>query len=380
MTDDETDEKTTEEIPTRHWRASSQEVYWLTQFSTTALLDIVHRDFLDDFSYGLNLNLHARAAAALCEVLLSWRGRMAAIDADEAILREAGALLCGMRGATAAFREEAERRQEEATVTSFVTSRDNAVRRVATDRVLACAARRRVAPVRRHTAGQVAMLDDASWNVVHSLSCAVAPDATAVYPAERIRNAFGNPFRPVVRPCRCDVCRNERLDGRYGVPTDGSRPACSAIYSASVPHRYEPGLDFRYLSRDVRDVATAIAEGGADGGGADGSADGDAALLVLADALQDAGCDDLRVLMPLRGYEPALIPGCRCGGAVRRPEDKRRMRACACGGRDVWGAEPMCPAVGRATHVFLCVCEAIAEADAAAADTLDAAAEEASAP
>ncbi len=106
---------------------------------------------------------------------------------------------------------------------------------------------------------------------------------------ERLRLTFGNPFRPVV-------------------------------------------LDPAHLTPDVLGVHAACLDRGATR----------VYACVLADAFEDAGCTDERVLMPLRGKKTLPLPECRCG----LPTDQRLWVGgvpqmvgpadCPCAGRTDW--------------------------------------------
>ncbi len=129
--------------------------------------------------------------------------------------------------------------------------------------------------------------------------------------ADAMRAAFGNPFRPI------------------GYYLDGGPNAgwCDQV---------DPG----WLNEDVcRLVEEAHAEAKVT---ADGFLSGFVPS-VLADALEDAGCDCDQVLMPLRGARPAVAWGCGCDGAAYA--DRRRggpsaideaKARCVCAGLSAW--------------------------------------------
>ncbi len=135
-----------------------------------------------------------------------------------------------------------------------------------------------------------------------------------------LRAAFGNPFRPSAYACgdgRCRVaCGGEAVPGLWCIDEE-----CSG-----APDRRRSGMDPAFATEDVRRMYGALlAEMNASGVRGvimddDTRRESDdrlrATACVLADAMEEAGCTDEQLLMPLRGYEQAAKDGCDCSGGV----------------------------------------------------------------
>ncbi len=164
--------------------------------------------------------------------------------------------------------------------------------------------------------------------------------------ADCLRRAFGNPFRPI------------RPRGAMTVREPGG--GLSGLYAADVFYgafSEDDGPPASWLTDDVVRLAAALyAEPTA------------ATACVLADALEDAGCDCDQVLMPLRGARPAVAFGCDCGG-TGVPEAMPETR-CVCDGRNAWVGPKTLPF--RGMYALEVLREAIRVRDAARA-TADAA-------
>ncbi len=134
----------------------------------------------------------------------------------------------------------------------------------------------------------------------------------------RLRAVVGNPFRPITRICY--ACRGTGTC-LYG--------ECRSELHGKPAGRIR-GVDPAWLSDDVARVAASLAapRTGLDGGTILGSE-----LPVLADALEDAGCDDERLLMPLRGFASVPLSFCTCDGLRMREIDVTTVTDAACGKR-----------------------------------------------
>ncbi len=206
---------------------------------------------------------------------------------------------------------------------------------------------------------------------------------------DRLRAAFGNPFRPILHPCEtCDLrgepCAYHRCrEGRFvsvDDATDVSRAAaeaCNAGVPAERPGGMRCGVRRAWLTEDVRRLAEACIDECVTPEGPSGESYG-----VLADALEDAGCDDEMLLCPLRGLVQTPAACCRrvvvavaSLGNVRKWAESpagrlgvvRFLPHCGCatdrgdgrGGDGVtWTKSPVHPV--RANHAFVTVCEAAA--------------------
>ncbi len=185
-----------------------------------------------------------------------------------------------------------------------------------------------------------------------------------------LRAAFGNPYRPIVY--ECDDCRRfgrwcgtfkgdmplqPQASGRCGLawkvgewsvaPGDASAGGGGASVAGwgtkSLPVKLvgtgKVGVNPAWVSDDVRRLTAQLYERpGSDVG------------CVLADALEDAGCTDELILMPLRGAQPAVPFGCRCDGTNRTWEVPRRGEVsrygdapCVCRGVPAWTGPVVVP-------------------------------------
>ncbi len=183
--------------------------------------------------------------------------------------------------------------------------------------------------------------------------------------ADRLRRAVGNPFRPI--QYRCPACGEAaaRGEGRdfgcdaggdidtEGATPDGSRPSyrttrqgvggpgtghylreCRLRTTGKSPGT-RVGVDPAWMSPDViRLVRLCTREPDR------------AHFGLLADALQDAGCDQEQLLMPLLGKRGVPKSGCKCFNN----HAARKSAACGCGGSD-WYDDPLPPS--RAMHGFV---------------------------
>ncbi len=190
---------------------------------------------------------------------------------------------------------------------------------------------------------------------------------------DRIRRALGNPFRPIVY--RCTSCTGEGCESHCCETCDPAGIDHCRHGTRCKPRGYRLGVDPRLLTADVRNIVPAVI-------------DGDTPPGVLADALEDAGCGEERLLMPLRCFDPVFRKDCVCCRlspprpvdelveepspsadeavvAVRQRllEASRAFLACPCEGRTRW-TPGLRFAVGQlACDAFVTVLEAIALQD-----------------
>lgn len=109
-----------------------------------------------------------------------------------------------------------------------------------------------------------------------------------------LRDIVGNPWRPVTLPLgeKCGVCEGSPVKGKYTPDGMGLNWfPCSCCHGTG--HGPSPVLT---------PLVQSIAQAAYDERQEDGTLD-DVTLAILADALEEAGCDNGELLMPLRGYE-----------------------------------------------------------------------------
>lgn len=131
-------------------------------------------------------------------------------------------------------------------------------------------------------------------------------DPPARLKAALLREVIGNPFRPVTLPRPvCPACRGEGREHGFGL-TDYSR-VCRTCGTGEA-YRGSGLLPCPWLTPTMLSLAEAAYEHRNDRGHLDPSR-----LAVLADALEEAGCDNEEVLHHLRGRERCH----KCLGTVR---------------------------------------------------------------
>lgn len=124
------------------------------------------------------------------------------------------------------------------------------------------------------TAAARAAASTAAWAAASTATGDAARDAPRTVQADMLRDIVGNPFRPLTIRSPCDDC-----DGR-GKVDDKACPACGG----------DGRNDCDFLSRTVISLAKAAYDERRD----DGTLD-PVRLAVLADAMEEAGCDGQRI-------------------------------------------------------------------------------------
>ncbi len=126
-------------------------------------------------------------------------------------------------------------------------------------------------------------------------------------------------------------------------------PTPQAYFRAAIGNPFRPvTVDPAWLTGDVRQLVAALHN------------DLDAETAgAMADALEEADCCCEGVLMPLRGAQQAVLPGCDCDGTTYRRGGVSET-SCVCGGTSAWTGPTLPPF--RGMHVLEELREAVAAA------------------